>query len=660
MIPVLAVTIATVAAVILIMYFTASGIISEGVFREGQSLAERYAVQVKIELETAMTAARTLSQTFSGLRESGNAERNQYNAVLKSVLEKNEKFLSVWTVWEPNALDGQDDLYINAPGHDATGRFVPAWSRATGSIRVDPNLDYEKEGVGDYYLIPKRTGQETVIEPYLYSYTGKKEDEKRITSIVVPITSAGKFLGVTGIDFDTAHFVEMTKGITPYETGYGLLVSNSAVRVTHPNKELIGKQVGDDTPDKKADILAAVKTGKPYALFKKNLATGAMSYLVYAPIRVGSSTTPWSFIIVLPLDKVLAGINRLLIISIIIGGAGALFGSLFMVLLATSIVRPIKLTTDMTKRYARGEFHFGGVNLRALDKMRKRGDELGDIAQAMDELRGAIADIAKTVKTASEEVTAGSVQVNSAAQALSQGTTEQAASGEEVSSSMEQMAANIRQTADNAMTTEKIAQKTALDAEHGGKAVMEAVTAMKEIASKISIIEEIARQTNLLALNAAIEAARAGDAGRGFAVVASEVRKLAERSQKAAGEITELARSSVAVSENAGAIMQQIVPDIRKTAELIQEITAASREQNAGVEQINKALLQLDTVIQQNASSSEELAPWPNNSPSKQKPCRQPSPSSKQEKEQATHHEARRNLLLHPKGGPLFRNKPDY
>jgi methyl-accepting chemotaxis protein len=173
---------------------------------------------------------------------------------------------------------------------------------------------------------------------------------------------------------------------------------------------------------------------------------------------------------------------------------------------------------------------------------------------------------------------------------------------------MEQMTSNIRQNADNAQQTEKIALKSATDARDGGKAVSETVAAMKEIAGKISIIEEIARQTNLLALNAAIEAARAGEHGKGFAVVASEVRKLAERSQAAAGEISHLSTTSVEVAERAGEMLTKLVPDIQRTAELVQEISGASNEQNSGAEQINKAIQQLDQVIQQNASASEEMA----------------------------------------------------
>ena len=212
------------------------------------------------------------------------------------------------------------------------------------------------------------------------------------------------------------------------------------------------------------------------------------------------------------------------------------------------------------------------------------------------------------VNAAAENVATASQELSSTSEEMSQGATEQAAAAEEASSSMEEMASNIKQSADNAMETEKIATNSAQDARDGGNAVEQTVSAMKEIAEKINIIEEIARQTDLLALNAAIEAARAGDHGKGFAVVASEVRKLAERSQVAAAEISKLSGDSVQIAETAGHMLDKIVPDIQKTAELVQEISSASNEQNTGAEQINQAIQQLDQVVQQNASASEEMA----------------------------------------------------
>ncbi len=226
------------------------------------------------------------------------------------------------------------------------------------------------------------------------------------------------------------------------------------------------------------------------------------------------------------------------------------------------------------------------------------------LATMMENLKKIVSEI----QTAAANVGSGSQEMSGSSEEMSQGASEQSASAEEVSSTMEQMAANIRQNADNAMETEKIAVKAAEDAAAGGKAVGEAVAAMKEIAEKISFIEEIARQTDLLALNAAIEAARAGDHGRGFAVVASEVRKLAERSQTAAADIKKMSGDSVAVAEKAGEMLGRMVPDIQKTADLVQEITATSKEQSTAADQVNSAIQQLDNVVQQNATASEEMA----------------------------------------------------
>ncbi|MBF0421201.1 MAG: HAMP domain-containing protein, partial [Magnetococcales bacterium] len=269
-------------------------------------------------------------------------------------------------------------------------------------------------------------------------------------------------------------------------------------------------------------------------------------------------------------------------------------------ILTKSITAPLKSCMINLQRLATGDL--------TVQCVMNRKDEMGELSFTITTMSAKLRQVIVDISTTANQITSGSNQISDAAQGLSQGAIQQAAAIEETSSAMEEMSSNISQNTDNATTTQTIAQKAAKDAEEGGVAVGEAVNAMKEIASKIGIIEEIARQTNLLALNAAIEAARAGEHGKGFAVVAAEVRKLAERSQTAAGEISQLSISSVGVAEKAGGIINKLVPDIQKTAELIQEITTSSNEQNQGASQINQAIQQLDQVIQQNAGASEEMA----------------------------------------------------
>lgn len=268
--------------------------------------------------------------------------------------------------------------------------------------------------------------------------------------------------------------------------------------------------------------------------------------------------------------------------------------------IARSITGPLDKVVKLVEKVAHGD-------LRDTVEVNSR-DELGQMMEALNSMVQSLRTTVTDISAAADNVASGSQEMSATSQQLSQGATEQSASAEESTSAMEEMAASIMQNADNSSQTDKIASAAAEDARSGGDAVLKTVAAMKEIAEKISIIEEIARKTDLLALNAAVEAARAGEHGKGFAVVASEVRKLAERSQVAAAEISHLTINGVNVAEGAGQLLNKLVPDIRKTASLVQEIAAASKEQSSGVSQVNQAIQQLDQVIQQNAAASEQMS----------------------------------------------------
>jgi methyl-accepting chemotaxis protein len=287
--------------------------------------------------------------------------------------------------------------------------------------------------------------------------------------------------------------------------------------------------------------------------------------------------------------------------TLILSTLGALgIGTLAALLLAAGVIGAVKKGVAFAEQITEGDLD------AELDV--HQNDEVGQLASALVKMVERLRAIVTEIQGIADSVGSGSAEITSTAEQMSQGATEQAASAEEASAAMEQMTSSIAQNANHARQTETIAMQSSSDAEKSGTAVVRTVEAMHAIASKTSIIEDIARQTNLLALNAAIEAARAGDHGKGFAVVASEVRKLAERSQLAAAEISTISQTSVQAAEQAGAMLRETVPAIRKTAELVQEINAASRQQNSGAQETNRAIQQLDQVIQQNAAAAEELS----------------------------------------------------
>ncbi|SFM96707.1 methyl-accepting chemotaxis protein [Formivibrio citricus] len=377
------------------------------------------------------------------------------------------------------------------------------------------------------------------------------------------------------------------------KTGYMILTEADGTILAHPKKELLSKNI---TELKNPALTDAVKTGEAQIRFKLGDANNVARVMV-AP------KTKWRIIGVINHDEIVSNARNMTKLVLLLGAGFCLLALGVGYFLAKRISQPVSDVIGVLNETAQGDF-----TLRIDSAYEKRPDEIGRLATSFNRFIDKMSQTISDVVTAANQVARGSAQIADTAQSLSQGSMQQAANVEEVSATAEEMSGAIQQNAKNSAQTEAISRKAAENAEEGGQAVGQTVAAMREIADKIGIIEEIARQTNLLALNAAIEAARAGEAGKGFAVVASEVRKLAERSQKAAGEISGLSVHSVTVAEKAGGLLRQIVPDIRKTSELVQEISYSSREQASGAEQVASAVNQLSSVVQQNAASSEELA----------------------------------------------------
>jgi len=416
-------------------------------------------------------------------------------------------------------------------------------------------------------------------------------------ALAAPVTDqAGRVSGICAITIKTSVITDVMAKYSLGKGGYFAIVDETGLFVLHPNKDKVMKADINTTPGLE-DVARKGLAGE----------TGFGDCSLQGVQKVaGYTTVPsvgWVVYSVMNKSDFLATANSVGAIILLVASVASVLAILCFILLSRSITVPLGLAVKQAAIFADGD-----LTNKDHEKFLDRGDEIGDLAFSFKKLFDNLTRIAGEIQSAAANVASGSEEISSTTESISQGATEQAASAEEVSSSIEEMSATIKQNSDNAVTTEGISTKAVKDAERGSAAVGQAVTAMKEIADKISIIDEIASQTNLLALNAAIEAARAGETGKGFAVVASEVRKLAERSQKAAGEITELASSTVSIAQDAGKVIADMVPDIRRTSDLVREIAAASREQSIGVDQVGKAMTQLDTVIQTNASASEEMA----------------------------------------------------
>jgi len=411
----------------------------------------------------------------------------------------------------------------------------------------------------------------------------------------VPIQIDGETAGVTGVGLDVSSVVPKNAA---QEGGELFLTDSKGAIVAASNPDHAGAQISDFLP----------------GLTESNITSGEVDQRTRSTTNRGSGIEGEEFFVTsesivdsnyyltatIPTSIVNNTVQNIRNATVVAGALVVLLVTLLLTFLIRRSVRAIQTVSSRLEEIAGGDL--------TQELAIQRSDEVGQLVDSLRYMQGKLTEVVGTVKGASENFTSVSRQMSSSAEEISSGATEQASSVEEVSSSMEQMSSNITQNADNAAETEKIALQASKDAEESGTAVIEAVEAMNQIAEKITIIEEIARQTNMLSLNASIEAARAGEHGKGFAVVASEVGKLAARSKDAAGEISVLSTSTATVAEKARGKLEQLLPNIRRTAELVQEITASSREQSGGTEQINSAIVQLDQIIQHNASASEEMA----------------------------------------------------
>lgn len=416
--------------------------------------------------------------------------------------------------------------------------------------------------------------------------------------------------GIIAINKDTTILEEFSQQLSISENGSCFIINcDNGKIINSDSDELAGV-------DSSFEELAAKNSAyKPYAEISAKMRNGESGseikkfpngkhFVAYTPI----GGTTWAIGIVAPISDFMDEIYTMKILLSIITIVIIIAAIILAFIYATTISKPIIVIKESLNGIASGDLILEHIPLEERNKIISRKDELGKMASALHDMTTSLIKTIQIVRDAAIQVKIGGEQLSSSSQSVSSGASEQAASTEEMSATMEQMTSNIRQTADNSARTCEIANLAAAKGEQGGLAVQEAVEAVVTISEKIGIIEDIAGQTNMLALNAAIEAARAGEAGKGFAVVASEVRKLAERSQKAAGEISELSAQTLNTAQNAGKLIKEVVPNVEHTSQLIEEIATASREQDNGAQQVSTAIIQMDSVVQQNASAAEEMA----------------------------------------------------
>jgi len=554
------------------------------------------------------------------------------------------------------------ETVLNTAGTDYTGRFIPYWQRVGDTIQLTPVVDYDKPGLGDFYLLARDSGKNTLLEPFEYEIDGKLV---LMTTISIPIkASNGTVVGVVGIDISMDNLQSIQFDSGNYASADTYVLTNSGSFVYQTDQSMIGSNVKDvDKNEKMDEILKAVKLGQPYSYQNKSATSGEIVRRTMAPVQIGDTETPWSVCVSVEENEIMADTKQMTMLLIgILVALLAVFVISLMVIIRTTITNRIKKVSTAAQEIADGNFN---VQLTV-----DSGDELGQLARAfkltIDRLvnyQGYIDEIADSllhvsegdltvelhrdyigqfkklkdnmhallinlnntlsqINQSSDQVSSGADQVASGAQALSQGTTEQASSIEELSASFAEVTQQSRQNADNAKLANRKAELAGQEIFEGNKQMKNMVEAMHKINSKsseiskiIKVIEDIAFQTNILALNAAVEAARAGVAGKGFAVVADEVRNLASKSADAAKSTTALIEETLIAVQDGTQIVRDTAISLeesekvtREAVLLIDRISEASERQAEAANEINLGVAQIASVVQTNSATAEESA----------------------------------------------------
>ncbi len=388
LIPTAGVFLVTLAAVIAFSYITADRIIQAEIKGRGDEMAGSVASAVKAKLENGLFTVKGMARAFEGAYKAGLRDRDALSRLLRPLLEHDASALAVWVFLEPGVMG--DEAARSAPSdlRTETGRFATAWTYAGASRAVTRVPWTEEAGKAPYIERCRSERTDVMVQPFASSATGKKEDEKFYSGFATPLVVDGRLIGVMGTTIAIASIAEIVSSYSPIPDSYTIMTDNEGKRVVHPNPELIGKQVGHDIPDRQAENLAAIASGGVFSVSKKNLKTGELSYLRYAPVRVGSDGSPWSVALVLPLSRMLEPLRRLLFLMLGIGALGLAAGSAVIVIVATGVARPVRLAQGYMEAIASGD-----LRVRPEAAVLARGDEVGGLARALDSMAARLLDV---------------------------------------------------------------------------------------------------------------------------------------------------------------------------------------------------------------------------------------------------------------------------